>query len=178
VPDLQAEIPQHVQDVFDDLVAPGCLLVGEQEEQIDVGTGGEGAAAITADRHHRHVLGGRAVLGAVDMRCGKIVERTDELVHQMREPGGADRAAAILHQHLLGDAPAFEDARLDERAHLVPDLRGGAVAAMLDGERREIDAQPRAIDHLIELQGYLRHLSRAALLFGAALKAFSRFMKS
>ena len=37
VPDLEAEIPQNVEHVFGDALAPRRLLVGEQEEQIDVG---------------------------------------------------------------------------------------------------------------------------------------------
>jgi hypothetical protein len=37
--DLEAQIPQHVQDEFDDALAPGGLLERPHEQQIDVGTG-------------------------------------------------------------------------------------------------------------------------------------------
>ena len=62
VADLQPQVPQHVEHVFDDLLAPRRLLVGQQEQQIDVGARRQRAAAIAADRHHRHALGGRRVL--------------------------------------------------------------------------------------------------------------------
>jgi hypothetical protein len=38
---LQAQIPQHVEDEFDDAFAPGGLLEGPHEQQVDVGTGRE-----------------------------------------------------------------------------------------------------------------------------------------
>ncbi len=37
--DLQPQIPQHVQDEFDDALAPGGLLEGPHEQQIDVRAG-------------------------------------------------------------------------------------------------------------------------------------------
>ena len=39
VPDLEAEVPQHVEHVFGDALAPRRLLVGQQEQDIDVGAG-------------------------------------------------------------------------------------------------------------------------------------------
>ena len=58
VADLEAEVPQEVEHVLDDALAPGGLLVGQQEQEIDIGAGRQHAAAVAADRHHRHALGG------------------------------------------------------------------------------------------------------------------------
>ena len=40
VPDLEAQVPQRVEQEFDDLLAIGALLFGQQEQQIDVRVGG------------------------------------------------------------------------------------------------------------------------------------------
>ena len=56
VADLQAEIPQHVEHVLDHLLAMGRPLVGQQEQQVDVGTGRQLAAAIAADRDQGQLL--------------------------------------------------------------------------------------------------------------------------
>ena len=67
--DGEAEIPEQIEDELDDALAPGRLLVGKQEEQIDIGARRQRAAAIAADGHHRHVLGGAAAFRSD--RCGR-----------------------------------------------------------------------------------------------------------
>ena len=57
VADLQSHVPQAIQDRFGDLLAPGGLLVGQDEQQIDVGFRRHQAAAIAAGGDHRHALG-------------------------------------------------------------------------------------------------------------------------
>ena len=34
--DFQSHVPQHVEHVFDNLLAPGGLLVGQQKQKIDI----------------------------------------------------------------------------------------------------------------------------------------------
>ena len=102
VTDLQAEVPQHVEHVFDDLLARRRLLVGQHEQKIDVGARRQRAAAVAADRDDHHPFGRRRVVRPVHMGGGEIVEGADDLVHQMRKPRRAGGAAAILHQHALG----------------------------------------------------------------------------
>ena len=53
MPDLEPEIPQQVEQVLDHLLGMRRLLVGQQEQQIDVGKGRQLAAAIAADRDDR-----------------------------------------------------------------------------------------------------------------------------
>ena len=162
VADLQPHVPQHVEHVFDDLLAPGRLLVGQEEQEIDVGARRQRAAAITADGDDRHALGRGRVLGAIDMGDGEIVERGDDLIHQMRQPLGAGDAAAILHQHLFGDLAPAGDALLKDKQHGGARRRAGAVAIGFGGQRRQFLAQRLAVDDLVELEGNLRHSSQLA----------------
>ncbi len=36
VPDLEPQVPEHVEDVFNDLLTPGGLLVRQDEQEVDV----------------------------------------------------------------------------------------------------------------------------------------------
>lgn len=54
--DLQLEVPQAVEHRLDQALAPGRLLVGRDEEQVDVREGRHLAAAVAADRDHRDML--------------------------------------------------------------------------------------------------------------------------
>ena len=72
VPDLQPHVPQAIENAFGDGLAPGGLLVGKQEQQIDVGAGRQQAAAVAAGRDHRHALGVRRRGRAIELR-GEVV---------------------------------------------------------------------------------------------------------
>ena len=54
--DLQPHVPQHVEHIFHDLLAPGRLLVGQEKKEIDVGSGRQRAAPIAADGDYRQAL--------------------------------------------------------------------------------------------------------------------------
>ena len=58
VADLEAEIPEQIEHVFGDALAPGGLLVGKQEQEIDVGAWRQHAAAVASLGDDGHVLGG------------------------------------------------------------------------------------------------------------------------
>ena len=87
VADFVAHVPEHVEHVFDNALAQRSLLVGQQEQQIEIGAGGERAAPVTtptatmlmrspADRlEASHHMGDR-----------EIVEAADDLVLQVRQP--------------------------------------------------------------------------------------------
>ncbi len=169
VADLEPHVPQHVEHVFDDLLTPRRLLVGKQEQEVDVGAGRQRAAPIAADRDDRHALSGRAVLDPVDMGRGEIVERPDQLIHKMRQPFGAGIAAAILLQHRFGDLsplakPALEQLE-DGRARGL----AGAVAGARRRQRRHVAAQGFAIDDFVEFQGDLGHSAASIACFRGAV---------
>ncbi len=108
--DLQPHVPQAIEDRLGDRLAPGGLLVGQQEEEIDVGAGRHQAAAVAAGGDDRHALGFRRILRGIEVLADELVEDADDLVLQAAQPLGAVPAVAVLEQQLLGD-----DARVGER---------------------------------------------------------------
>ena len=105
VADLEAEIPQQVEHVLDDALAPGRLLVGQQEQQIDVGARRQQPAAVAAGGDDRHALGVGRVGGAVDVRDRVVVDERGSArpgtatgprrsAGRCRRPRAARRAAA------------------------------------------------------------------------------------
>src|SRR5262249_10277177 len=53
---LEPAVPERIEQEIDDALAPSCLSAGKQKQQIDVGSGREGAAPIAADGDYRHAL--------------------------------------------------------------------------------------------------------------------------
>ena len=82
VADLQAQVPQQVEHELDDLLAARRLLVGQQEQQIDVGERRQLAAAVAADRDDAQLLGRAGVGGGIDALVGEVEDHPDQLVHQ------------------------------------------------------------------------------------------------
>ena len=87
VADGKAEIPHHVEQVFDDLLASAGPLVGVQEEDVDIGMGRQIAPAVAADRHQGEgARRGRVRLGVDD--AGRPLEQD---VQQLVDEGGLGR---------------------------------------------------------------------------------------
>src|SRR3546814_9167059 len=88
--DLQSGVPEHVQDVFDHLLAARRLLVGEQEQQVDVGPWRQFTAAVTTDRRHADAVARRRIRRGKDVMHGELEqiarseEHTSELQSLMR----------------------------------------------------------------------------------------------
>ncbi len=55
--DLEADVPQAIEDRLGDGLAPGGLFVGKQEEQVDIRARRQQAAAVAAGGDHGHALG-------------------------------------------------------------------------------------------------------------------------
>jgi hypothetical protein len=127
VPDLQLEVPEHVEHGLDHALAPGGLLVGQQEEEIDVGAGGEGAAAVAARRHDGEPLAGGGVLHRVELTHDGIVDGADYLIHEIRQAAGAGEAVAVLDQPPI----RIRTAAIEDAAQLVdePGAHGRWIAA-------------------------------------------------
>ena len=112
VADLQPRIPQAIEDRFRDRLAPGGLLVGQQEQQIDVGAGRLQAAAVAAGRDDRHALGLRRIVRRIKMLAREFEQQADDFVFQPAQPLGAAAAVPVLEQQLLGLGAAFDKRRL------------------------------------------------------------------
>jgi phage tail protein X len=82
--DLQPHVPQEIEHELDDLLAARRLLVGTQEQQIEIGQRGELAAPVPAGRHDTQPLGGARVGGGVGVLLREVEQDADQLVHQER----------------------------------------------------------------------------------------------
>ena len=94
--DLQAHVPQTIKDRLGDRFAPGGLLIGKQEEKIDIGARRHQPAAISAGGNDRHALGFRPVAGLIEMLADQIEQDADDLVLHEAEPFGAKPALPLL----------------------------------------------------------------------------------
>ena len=97
VADLEAEVPQQIEHELDDLLAPGRLLVGTQEQEIEVAKRRQLAAAVAAGRHHAQPLGGAGVGRGVGVAVGEVEQDADDLVHQVRR-GGQHRRPIVAQR--------------------------------------------------------------------------------
>ena len=101
VADLQPHVPQAIENGFGDLLAPGGLLVGKDEEQIDVGFRRHQTAAIAAGRHHRHALGAGGNRRMIEMTRRRLEQDADDLVLHEAQPFRATPPVPVLQQHGL-----------------------------------------------------------------------------
>ena len=106
VADLEPQVPQQVEHVLHHALAPGRLLVGQQEQQIDVGEGREQAAAVAAGGDDGHALGVGGIGGAVDVGDRVVEDEADELVLERGQALGAAPPLAVG-----GELPGGLDAR-------------------------------------------------------------------
>ena len=147
VADFQAGVPQAIEDALGDLLAPGGLLVGQHEQQIDVGAGRLQPAAVAAGGDHRHALGLGGVIRRVEMLARELEQQADDGVFHLAQPFGAAAAVAVLQQQLLGLGAA-----LDQRGF--EPLRHGRAQLLL--------AAGMVLGELIELGGDGAHVDQVA----------------
>ncbi len=84
VPDLQAQVPQHVEHPLHHVLVVGGLLVGQQEQQIDIGMGREFAAPVPAHRRHGEALARGAHAVAEHPLGRKLEQRMNQPVDEKR----------------------------------------------------------------------------------------------
>ena len=65
--DLELQVPQHIEHRLHDALAPRGLLVGKQEQQVDIGSGCKRAAPVAAGRHQSKTLAERSLARGVEM---------------------------------------------------------------------------------------------------------------
>ena len=138
VADLQAHVPEHVEHVLGDALGERRLLVGAQEQQIEIGGRREFAAAVAADRDHREALALGRVAGAEDVGGREIVERADDLVGDLRQQPRDGEAVLAGLQPLLGDHSAPKQARLQKSLR----TRARRALALAGAAARQLRAQP------------------------------------
>jgi hypothetical protein len=151
VADLEAEIPQHVEQVFCYLLAERGLLVGQHEQQIDVGAGSQCAAAIAADRHHRHPLAGTEIGSLEHMPDRIVVDLPHDHVLDRRQPAGTEKPAAVFEERIFDRCPGVGESLLQQRQDLQPRSRRGPVRAIARGDLGEAAAQRLDIEDAGEI---------------------------
>ena len=155
VADLQPHVPQAIENGFGDLLAPGGLLVGQDEQQIDVGFRRHQAAAIAAGGDHRHALGARADMRAIEMPRGGGIEDADDLVLHEAQPLGAAAAVTVLQQHGLRGGARRDHLGLQQLRHRRAEHI--LAAGMFFGERIDRGGDPRGIETIIGFGAVLGH---------------------
>ena len=167
--DLQPQVPQHVEDELDDAFAPGGLLEGAQEQQVDVRSRRQLAAAIAAGRHHRDTLGAGGILGVIDMLGGEVVDHLDDGVLQQRQGARCRQArqAFLLHRvlHLVA---AVGEGLLDQgQAGLAQGSGSPLSLASAVRPRRRASASIRS--RKARLWGFSRPMAARIMSWGAPL---------
>ena len=132
--DLQLEVPHDVKHRLDDALAPRGLLVGQQEQQIDVRSRRQRAAPVAADGDDGDALARRAVLDRIDMRDDVVVDRHRQHVLQGAEPLRAGKAAMILLQPGPRLRPPLRQRRREQRHRRLAEGRVFGVVGAQDGD--------------------------------------------
>jgi hypothetical protein len=115
--DLEAEVPQAIEDRFRHRLAPRRLLVGQQEQEIDVGARRQQPAPVAAGRHDRHALGFRRVVGGIEMLARELVNDADDLILHEAQPLGAAPSLAVMQQQALGGGAPLRERDLEPLHH-------------------------------------------------------------
>ena len=150
VADLQSHVPEAIQDGLGDLLAPGGLLVGQDEQQIDIGFRRHQSAAVTAGGDHGHALGAGRDRRVIEMARGGGKQDADDLVLDETQPFGAAPPVTILQQHRLRHRAGRHHLSLQE-------LRQGGTknilaSGVLCGEFVDRRGDPRGIETLVGLR--------------------------
>ena len=129
VADLQPQVPEAVEHALDQALAPGRLLVGGEEQQVDVGEGRHLGAAVAADRDGADPLGGGGLGQRMQPARRHVEGQGDDPVDQ---PGVVvDRAVRLARGG--GDLGGDRGAPLGVGAAQHGDHRGADRAAVRRG---------------------------------------------
>ena len=148
VADLEAQIPQGVEHEFDHALGVRRLLVGPQEEEIEVGEGRQGPAPVAAHGHQGQALALRGIARPEDVDRREVVEGADHLVGNARkQPGRLNPAGAVL-QTLLGDHPPPEEGLAEDLERTAPLLP--LVPEGVERRRRQASAQADPVQDVFD----------------------------
>ena len=161
--DLEAEVPQEVEQVFYHALSPGRLLVGQHEQQIEVGGGCEQAPAEASGGNDRHAFCVGWVGGAIDVLAGIVEHQLNERVVEQRQALGAAAPVAIAFK-----LPRGRRAR-----------RAQELLQTLDHGRPRRRHRARHVDQALELAAELAHVeiggrSDAVVHRGQAIREAAR----
>jgi len=154
VADLQAEIPEDVEDGLDHLFDPWGRLHRGEEHDVDVGEGRHFGAPEAADGNEGEALGRRRIVARVEMLDRGFRREPQDLFHEEGLGGGEFEAPArsdrdpALH---LGAAGLERAAQ--HRRHVLAAPVGGAVGQRCFDfacHQPPVDQRAAAVDMVIE----------------------------
>ncbi len=129
VADLQAQIPQGVEDELDHRFRVRGFLPGAQEQQVEVGIGRQFAAAVAAHGDQRQALAFGRIAGAIDVGQGEVPQRRDDFIGQPGQGAGGG-VAALLMIDIAQDAGARQVPGLLEDGDGAAAQVGGVAARL------------------------------------------------
>ena len=142
--DLLPHVPEAIEQRLGDRLPPGGLLVGQHEQQIDVGARRQQPAAVAAGGDHRHALGLGMDLRRIERVDGELEQDADDFVLGLAQPLGATPPMAVLEQQFLSARPRLRQRRLEAARD------GGAqftlAAGMGFGKAFEVGDDRRAVE--------------------------------
>ncbi len=142
----------------------GGLLVGQQKQEIDVGIGGQLAAAIAADRDNGQLLTFCRVGEPIDPLGDEIVESPDQLIDQETLLPHRARRMPLRLETALDLGPALRQRllqRRQQRAAIERRSHGSHRLRQLVRERPPVDNVALAVDIRHQpLRGAARHRPR------------------
>ena len=167
--DLEAQVPKQIEHVFGDALAPRGLLVGEQEQEIDVRAGGEKAAPVAALRHDRHAFRRRRIVGRIDVPDGEVVSERNQGVLEGRKPFCALSPVAVFFKLTPGRASRL----VDKSAHALEESRAKrrGLRAMDAGELGGLVAKNIEVEIGCLFRGGLVHGGACRSLAHGRIKA-------
>ena len=153
---LVAHVPEEIEHVLDDLLAPRRLLERQNEQQVDIGARRQRAPPISANGRDRQPLAARRVVVVVDVLGGEAVDRFDQRVLQVRQPLGAQRAVAVVQQQRFRLVARLAIDSLEMRKQLRPQGGGSRSMAAVCDEFLDVIQKTGRIDQRLG-KGLLRH---------------------
>lgn len=149
---LQLQVPERVEHGFDHALAPGRLLVREQEEQIDIGARRQRATPVAANSDDRDPLRLRGVVGRVEIAGRGAVQPAHHRVHHGGEPVRTGQPTARSRQDRAGRGVALVEQLPEPGNQRLPHLR---LVAPVDRLEQPRDPCVGIVQHLGERQGKL-----------------------
>ncbi len=168
--DFQPHVPQHVEHIFDDLLTPWGLLVGQQEQEIDIGTRRQSVASITADRDDGHVFRLGRIDHRIDLGGGKFEQHLDQRVHEIGEATRAERAAAVLHQQAFRIGAAAHQRIFQRLQHHLAHRKARVTFVGRIRQLVELATERIGIDDLFQLQVVCAHAACRSGFSGKELR--------
>ena len=116
--DLEAEIPEQIEQIFDDLLAKRCLLVGKKKQEIDVRPRRQRSPAVATHRDDGHAFAGRKVRRGKDVTEGEIMDPLDHDVLDRRQSPRAIEPAPVLTKSVFDARARLADLFAQKSQHL------------------------------------------------------------